>query len=60
MAVAEKEQRNKKLVSLRLPPELIERLDAALAKKYEPLPAPARNKVIEGWILEKVQQMERL
>lgn len=52
-------QRTKKLVSLRLHPATIERIDAALERAYSPLPPPSRTAILEQWILDGLLAMER-
>ncbi len=50
----------KKLASLRLDPEVLDRIDAVIQKLYKDLPgAPSRNTVMEAWVTEMLEKAER-
>lgn len=51
---------NKKLASLRLDDETMNRIDAAMAKFYAQVGgvAPSRNAQLEAWVREGLERME--
>lgn len=49
----------KKLASLRLDEEILERIDAVIERLYKGLPvAPSRNAVLEAWIRDGLEDAE--
>lgn len=49
----------KKLASLRLDEDVLERIDSVIADLYMGLPvAPSRNAIMEAWILEALEAAE--
>ncbi|GGO19372.1 hypothetical protein [Deinococcus humi] len=51
---------SKKLASLRLDEETMERIDAVMARFYAQMGgvAPSRNAQLEAWVLEGLERME--